>query len=180
MRRVAIVGSPGSGKSTLAAVIAARCGLRHVELDAINHQPDWTPLPVPEFRRQVAHATADDGWVVDGNYRPVQDLVQGTADTIVFLDLSRWLVTTRVAWRSLRRLITREELWNGNRESMRNLVSRDPERNIIVWAWQHQPKYRELYGGFMRDGYWDHATVHHLQHRSDVDAFVATLPAARD
>ncbi|MEM9516391.1 MAG: AAA family ATPase [Actinomycetota bacterium] len=180
MRRVAIVGPPGSGKSTLAGTIAARYGLRHVELDAINHQPDWTPLPVPEFRQRVTKAIVNDGWVVDGNYRPVQDLVQGAADTIIFLDLSRWLVTARVAWRSLRRVITREELWNGNRESMRNLVSRDPERNIIVWAWQHQPKYRELYGGFIRDGYWDHADVHHLRTPSDVRSFVVALPDARD
>lgn len=128
----------------------------------------------------MTEATAGDGWVVDGNYRPVQDLVQGAADTIVFLDRARWLVTTRVACRSVRRVITREELWNGNRETLRNLMSRDPERNIIVWAWQHQPKYRELYGGFIRDGYWDHADIHHLRTRSDVHSFVDALPDARD
>ena len=179
MRRVAIVGSPGSGKSTLARAMAARLGLRHVELDALHHQAGWTPLSVPDFRAAVAAAIADDGWIVDGNYRPVEDLVHGSADTIVFLDLPRWQVTQRVLWRSIRRGITREELWNGNRESLRNLMHRDPEVNVVAWTWHHQPKYRELYGGFIESGHWQHADVHRLCSNRDIAGFLDATPVSR-
>ncbi|MEM8621374.1 MAG: adenylate kinase [Actinomycetota bacterium] len=179
MRKVAVVGSPGSGKSTLARQMAERLELRHVELDALHHQAGWTPRPVPDFRAAVATAIADDGWIVDGNYRPVEDLVHGKADTIVFLDLPRRQVTRRVLWRSARRGITREELWNGNRESLRNLVRRDPEVNIVAWTWHHQPKYRELYGGFIESGRWRHADVYRLRSSRDIASFLDALPVSR-
>jgi hypothetical protein len=35
-----------------------------VELDAIFHQPGWTPLLEEEFRRQVAAIAATEGWVI--------------------------------------------------------------------------------------------------------------------
>ena len=130
-----IVGASGSGKSTLAAQLAAQFDARLVELDAIFHKPDWTPTPTTQFRAEVAAALDTDRWVVAGNYSVVMDLTQGSADTIVWLDMPRWLVTWRVIKRSIHRAAKREELWNGNRERWRNLIKRDPEDNIIVWAW---------------------------------------------
>src|SRR6266571_7794353 len=81
VRRVSVVGSSGSGKSTLASELAARLHVPHVELDAIFHQPGWTPLPEEEFTAAVAAAVAADGWVVDGNYSAVRPLVWARADT---------------------------------------------------------------------------------------------------
>jgi hypothetical protein len=87
-----------------------------VELDAIHHQPGWRPLPKDEFRRRIAAVVADDGWVIDGNYSGVQDLVWDRADTVIWFDLPRRTVMRRLVLRTLRRAITRAELWNGNRE----------------------------------------------------------------
>ena len=172
--RLAIVGAPGNGKSTLATFLANRLGLVRVELDALYHRPGWTAPPIPEFRAAVVDALATPRWVVDGNYRPVQDLVLGSADTIVFLDLARWRVTWRVARRSAWRLVRREELWGTNHESLRRLVSRDPERNIIVWTWTQHPRYRALYDGMVRDGAWRHAAVHRLRSPHEVRRFRRT------
>ncbi|HSK24804.1 MAG TPA: hypothetical protein VK906_16590 [Egicoccus sp.] len=147
MQRVAIVGNAGSGKSTLARQLAAGLGLVHVELDAIFHQPGWTPLPEDVFRDRVAPLVADDRWVTDGNYGAVRDLVWARADTIVWLDLPRHVVTPRIVRRSLLRAVRRQELWNGNREQWRNLLSVDPERNIVLWSvtrhGEHRRKYRQ-------------------------------------
>ena len=136
MQRVSVVGTSGAGKSTLARSLAARLGASFLELDSVNHQADWVPLPTPEFRRRVASVVAGERWVVDGNYSKVRDLVWARADTVVWLDLPRHTVMRRVIWRSFRRVAGRVELWNGNRERWRNLFALDKEESVISWAWQ--------------------------------------------
>ncbi|WP_040495724.1 hypothetical protein [Ilumatobacter nonamiensis] len=177
MRRVSIVGSSGAGKSTLATQLADRIDVPVVELDELMHGPNWTPTPTPEFRAKLTTALADadashDGWVVPGNYRTVADIAQGRADTIVWLDLPRRVSMMRLVKRSVARSITREELWGGNRESVRNLLSRDPGRNVVLYAWNHHPLYHELYSGYAEGDFWSHATVVRLRSQAEVDAFV--------
>lgn len=181
MRRVAIVGSSGAGKSRLAGELAAALSVPVVELDSLMHGPDWTPTPTPEFRAKVAAALAeaDDaaaGWVVPGNYRTVADLTQRHADTVVWLDLPRRVVTWRLLKRSLRRSVTRETVWGGNRERLRDLLSRSPDKNVLLWSWHHHDDYRTLYGTYADGEFWSHATVVHLRSTAAVDAFRATLP----
>ena len=50
MHRVSVVGNSGSGKTTVAAELARLIGAPHLELDSVFQQPDWVPLPEPEFR----------------------------------------------------------------------------------------------------------------------------------
>lgn len=173
MQRVVIVGGSGAGKSTLAAKLAERLDAPAVELDGLFHQRNWEPTPTPEFRARVAAALDTERWVVAGNYSTVMDIVHGQADTIVWLDRPRWLMTWRVVRRSLRRVIRREELWNGNRERWRNLISRDPEVNIIVWAWTHHDAHTRRYEGFAASNFWAHAEVHRLRTRRDVRQFLS-------
>jgi adenylate kinase family enzyme len=127
-----MVGVPGSGKSTLGRQLAGRLAVPYVELDAIFHQPEWTPLPEEQFRRRVAAIASGDGWVIDGNYSTVRPLVWGHADTVVWLDPPRRTVMRRLIWRSIRRAAGRTELWNGNRERWRNLFTWDEQESIIA------------------------------------------------
>src|SRR5919109_4145989 len=118
--KIAVVGTSGSGKTTVARELARRLGVPHVELDALFHGPGWTETPAEEFRRRVASATGASGWVVDGNYdSKLGDLVLGRADTVVWLDMPLRVALSRVTRRTIRRIRTNEELWNGNRESWR-------------------------------------------------------------
>jgi adenylate kinase family enzyme len=126
VKRVSVVGNSGSGKSTLARALATRLGVPHIELDALNHQSGWQRLPAVEFRERIDTATAAGGWVVDGNYSAVRDLVWARADTVAWLDPPRRTVMRQVVWRSVHRVAMRVELWNGNRERWRNLLTRDP------------------------------------------------------
>ncbi|MEI8287302.1 MAG: adenylate kinase, partial [Actinomycetes bacterium] len=116
------------------------------ELDSIFHQPNWTPLPDEEFIAAVSRATNEDNWVVCGNYGKVRDIVWSRADTIVVFDFPRRIVMWRVIKRTAKRFLSREVLWNNNRESLRNVLSiHDPEKSIISWAWTRHNFYRAMY-----------------------------------
>ena len=145
MHRVSVVGNSGSGKTTVAAELARLIGAPHLELDSVFHQPDWVPLPEPEFRARVAEFIAAPRWVVDGNYSAVRDLVWARADTVVWLDLPRWQVMRQVVGRTIRRAARRAELWNGNVEPWANFLHLDPEQSIIAWAWTRHRVYRDRF-----------------------------------
>jgi adenylate kinase family enzyme len=155
-------------------MLAAHLGVPHLELDSVFHQPGWTELPVPEFRGQVRSFVAGDGWVVDGNYSAVQDLVWGRADTVVWLDLPRGVVTRRIVWRTVRRAARREVLWNGNRERWTNLMSADPEKSVIAWSWLKHGEYRDKYGAAMVEPAYSHLRFVRLQDEADIAALLAT------
>lgn len=150
-----MVGSAGSGKTTLAAALAERLGVPHVELDSIFHQPNWQALPDDDFCRRVVSATALDGWVTCGNYRTVvQPVIWPRADTVVWLDVGKATVMRRVILRTLRRVVTREVLWNGNRERVRGLFPWTREESMIWWAWTNFDRRRETYERAMEDPRW--------------------------
>jgi adenylate kinase family enzyme len=146
VQRISVLGTSGSGKTTLARRLAADLDLPHLELDAVFHQPGWTELPLAQFRDTVGAFCAGDRWVVCGKYSQVRDLVLGRADTVVCLDHHRLRQTLRVAWRTALRIVRREDLWNGNRETWRGLaVWRAPEESIVRWTWDNVPSARRLF-----------------------------------
>jgi adenylate kinase family enzyme len=131
VRRVSMVGVSGSGKSTLGRNLAARLAVPYTELDAIHHQPDWAPLPKDQFRSHMATIASGEGWVIDGNYSTVLPLIWERADTVIWLDPPRRTVMRRLIWRTIRRVAGRTELWNGNRERWRNLLTWDQQESVI-------------------------------------------------
>jgi adenylate kinase family enzyme len=133
MQRVVVIGTTGSGKSRLAAQLAERTGLRVIELDRLYWGRDWQGAPLELFRHRVERETRDGGWIVVGNYSQVRDLVWPAADTLVWLDLPFGLVMSRLLRRTVRRIVTREDLWGtGNRETIANsFFSRD---SILYYA----------------------------------------------
>jgi adenylate kinase family enzyme len=124
VQRVAVLASAsGCGKTTFGRALARALDVPFVELDAIHWQAAWTELDAGELRRRVAPLVARDTWVIDGSYRgKLGDLVLEGADTVVWLDLPRRIWLPRLVVRTLRRAVLGEELWNGNRESLRNAV----------------------------------------------------------
>jgi adenylate kinase family enzyme len=142
--RVIVQGTSGSGKTTLSTALADAYRVERLELDGLYQQSNWQPLDVEEFRSRVESFVAQPGWVVDGNYSQVRDILWPLATTILIIDLPKRVVMTRLIKRTFLRIFKREELWNGNRESWRNAMSRDPTRNIILWAWNAHAKYHAV------------------------------------
>ena len=140
MQRVNVLGVSGSGKSTVGRLLAARLAVPYVELDELHHGPNWTEATAEELRAKVEPIAAQPGWVIDGSYRAkLGSLVLERADTVVWLDLPIRVWLPRLARRTITRMVTGEELFNGNRERFRNLFERP---NIFGWAWRRHFEHR--------------------------------------
>jgi adenylate kinase family enzyme len=121
------MGGSCAGKTTVSRRLAAILGVPHVELDALHHDAGWqeASAEVLQARVRAALDSASDGWVVDGNYgAKLGSLVLECADTVVLLDPPYLRTFGRALRRTLTRTITREELWNGNREQIRHVFTR--------------------------------------------------------
>ncbi|HEX9274486.1 MAG TPA: adenylate kinase [Candidatus Binatia bacterium] len=147
MNRVVVIGTSCAGKTAFARSLACALSFPHVELDALYWQPNWIPRPSEEFRALTAQVLSEDRWVTDGNYGVVRNLVWSRATTVIWLNYGFPTVLWRAVTRTLRRVRTREELFSGNRESLRMaFFSRD---SILWWVlttfhWRRK-QYRVLF-----------------------------------
>ena len=176
MRRVSVRGNSGSGKTSTSRRLAELLGVPFIELDALHHGPNWAEPTPEDFRARVeaAIAQAPDGWVIDGSYASkIGDLVLERADTLVWLDLPLHVCLRRLWRRTWGRIIRREELWSGNRESIHTaFLMKD---SLFAWTIkQHRPGRRRL---MQRIANNPHLDVVRLRSPGDVQAF---LQAARD
>ncbi len=174
-RRVRVVGTSGSGKTTYGRALAARLGVPFRELDEVFWDAGWR-LKEPEAGRAVLRAFLDGapgGWVVDGSWTTQRAGLADDADVVVWLDYPRWLVMGRVLRRTVARGLLRRELWHGNRESLRNLLHRDPEQNIVLWAWTSHAPNRERYA---RDAALGEVPVVRLRSPRAARRWLARLP----
>ena len=120
-------------------------------------------------------ATEATAWVVDGNYSAVREMVWERADTVVWFDLPYALVMARSVRRTVRRAVTRQELWNGNREPWSNLYSLDPRKSIIAWAATRHGVYRRRYREAEHDPRWAGLRFVRLRSQRAADAFLAEV-----
>ena len=99
--------------------------------------------------------------MVDGNYSRARDLVWPGATALVWLDYPLRVMVWRLFWRTLRRSVSREELWNGNRERLRtSFFSRD---SLFVWALKTYWRHRREYPGLFTEPEHAHLTVVRLR-----------------
>ncbi len=177
MQRVSVVGNSGSGKSTTSKSLAHILHVPHIELDALHHLKQWEPIAPERFHSLLEDVTSGERWVIDGNYRLVVQFgpVWERADTVVWLDFPRSVVMRQIIIRSVRRVLLRQELWNGNREHFRNLVSWDPEESVIRWAWTHHKDYKVRYTNAMNSQDFSHIRFVRLQNRRQVETWLSEL-----
>ena len=149
MKRVRVVGDSGSGKTTFARTLASKLGVPHRELDEVFWGPNWQQRDneeaVADLRDWIDHI-GTDGWVIDGNWNTRIGTMLDAADAVIWLDYSRTVIMTRIIRRTLGRALLRRTTYHGNRERVANIFNRDPEDNIILWAWTAYAHYRQVYG----------------------------------
>jgi adenylate kinase family enzyme len=171
--RIAVVGTSASGKTTLARNIAAATGIPHVELDSLHWEANWTEATDEALRERVERALQGAAWVTDGNYSKVRDLIWPRAEILVWLDYPLPVVLNRLLKRTLRRIVVREELWSGNRETIRGfLFSRD---SLFLWVLQTYRKHRRTYPALLKQPEYSHLRLVHLRSPRAANAWLSHI-----
>ena len=170
---ILVVGDSCSGKTTVARTLAQRLGLRHIELDALNWEPNWTEAADGVLLDRVLSAIAEPGWAMDGNYgRILRPHTWGAADTIVWLDFPLRVTIPRTMARSWRRWRTRELLWGTNRERLwEHFLPWD--RSLIWWTLKSHFRRRQAYAAAMNAPEFEGTAFVRLRSPAEVEPFLA-------
>lgn len=169
--RVLIAGVSGAGKTTLAGRVAAAWGLRHVEIDALFHGPEWTPRP--QFLDDVGSFAAEERWVTEWQYtsKGTDAILAPRAELVVWLDYPYRVVRSRLIRRTASRHLRRTELWNGNTErGLANMFRRDAEENILLWQTRTLHKWAERMPDVQEQ--FPHLTIVRLRHPRETERWV--------
>ena len=174
MRRIVIVGTSGSGKTTVARQLSQRLAIPHIELDALYLEVNWTAASPIVFQERTIQALSGDAWIIDGNYSSVRNIIWSRAETIVWLDYSLWTIMRQLLRGTFRRILTQEELWNGNREPIRTIFfSKD---SILLWALQTYRRWGREYPVLFSKPEYAHLQVVHLHSLRATREWLASLP----
>lgn len=151
MRRIIIIGPSGSGKTTLARQLSKKLDIPHTELDSLFHGENWQQVDDETFKQKVDNITKHERWIICGNYfhrlGGVDFWVR--ADTVIWCDYPFRTVFPRLLRRTIKRGVTNEELWNGNRESFRSsFLSRD---SILLLLLKNYRKQKHCYEPLFTD-----------------------------
>ena len=172
-RRIVVVGATGSGKTTVAAELARRLRTPHIELDALHWGPAWTEVPDDVFRQRTLEAIARDSWVADGNYHQIRDILWPRADAILWLDYPFRVVFRQLTARTLRRCLTGEVLWSGNRERLwTHLCTRD---SLFLWLFKTYRRRRREYPALFSLPQHAHLEVVRLSSPRQTRAWLASV-----
>ena len=131
MERIAIIGCGGAGKSSLARQLGELTGLPVVHLDREHWQPGWVEPDREEWRTRVTELAAGERWIIDGNYGGTMGIRIERADTIVFMDYSRWLCLYRAVKRAvIEKGQPRPDMAPGCEEKV--------DLKFYKWIWQYR------------------------------------------
>jgi adenylate kinase family enzyme len=173
--RIVVVGTTSSGKSTLAGQLAEIIGGDYIELDALHWEPNWVEAPDEVFRMRVQTAIRSKIWVVAGNYSVVRDVIWPRAEAVIWLDYPFRIVFWRLLKRTIHRAVTREELWNGNRETFWMHLKLWSEESLFHWLfktyWRRKREYPMLFA--LPDN--AHLKIIHFKHPKETEKWLENI-----
>jgi adenylate kinase family enzyme len=130
MKRVVVIGSGGSGKSTFSRKLGEVTRLPVIHLDRLYWHPGWVKTPRQEWIEVVQREIEKEEWIIDGNFGNTRAMRMAAADTIIMLDLPRWLCLYRILKRTAASSdSSRPDMADGCRERF------NPE--FIFWVWNY-------------------------------------------
>jgi adenylate kinase family enzyme len=141
MKKILIIGSCGAGKSTIAKELSEKLNLPLIGLDQLYWQPGWTRTPREEWRAKVLELVKKDSWIMEGNYQNTFDIRIPAADTIILLDVNRFICFWRIWKRQF--LNNRTDKLNGCIEKV--------DWELVKWVlWDYPEKGRKEIAKFLK------------------------------
>jgi len=124
-------------------------------------------MPEAQWEPLVGELAAGERWVIDGNFSKTMDVRLSAADTIIFLDFSRW----RCLWGVLKRLAlnvgrTRADMAKGCVEKL--------DLEFLAWVWSFPARSRSKVIDCLQR-HADGRQVYVLKSFGDVEDFMQTL-----
>ena len=166
MKRIAVVGSSGAGKSTLSRELSRVLNIPVIHLDVHYWRPGWAETPGEVWKERQKTLLDGESWIVDGNYGNTLDMRLEAADTVIFLDFSRFLCTYRV----LKRLAAYRK---GERPDMAAGCDERFDWAFMKFVWtfpeRHRPRVLESL-----EAHPD-VSVHHFESPRELEAFLQSL-----
>jgi adenylate kinase family enzyme len=101
MQRIMILGSGGAGKSTLARQLGDVLSLPVTHIDQLFWQPHWHAVERDTLIARQHAVVTQPQWIMDGNYTSTLDIRLAHADTVIVLNMPRWLCLYRVIVRRI-------------------------------------------------------------------------------
>lgn len=173
MKKIAIIGPSGAGKTILAVNLAKRLNLPVYHLDTYFWKPDWQEADSEQFMLKQYELVMLDQWIIDGNFRRTLSIRLFEADTIIFLDISRW----RCLYQAIRRQL---KYYDRNRPDFpRGCVSRFDKKFLWflwdIWRWNANGGRRHVLEYLAIAKETNSAQIYHLRSQKKIDLFLASL-----
>ncbi|GGC98850.1 topology modulation protein [Thalassobacillus devorans] len=120
MKRIMVIGvSAGAGKSTFATELGEILRIDVYHLDALYWRPHWIEAPFEEFEEAQREIAERQTWIIEGNYSKTFGVREYRADTIIYLELPRYVCVYRALKRWVMNLgKTRPDMGAGCKEKM--------------------------------------------------------------
>ena len=150
MSKILIFGNSGSGKSTLAKELCRSRTLAHLDLDTLAWQPTSPPkrMPLDVSERKIDEFLhSNQGWVIEGCYTDLLEMVIPKSTEIIFLNLPVEISISNAKTRPWEpHKYESKEAQDSNLEMLIDWICQYTERND---AFSHA-SHRELYEKYTR------------------------------
>ncbi len=127
MEKIVILGNSGSGKSTLTKKMANILNIPYLHLDTIVWKHDWQEKELDQIEATINHFIQQNQWICDGNFLKKAPERFEKCDTIIFLDMNRWICFFRVIKRYF-------QYKNKPRESRSTLCNEKLDSSFLKWV----------------------------------------------
>ncbi|CCZ85901.1 MAG TPA: ATP-binding cassette domain-containing protein [Candidatus Caccosoma faecigallinarum] len=166
MEKIVVLGNSGSGKSTLTKKMADILKIPYLHLDTIVWKHDWQEKELDQIENTIYQFIQQKQWICDGNFLKKASERFAQCDTIIFLDMNRWLCFFRVIKRYFK-------YKNKPRESRSVLCNEKLDSSFLKWVRtdfykQSRPKILELCSNSNKN-------VIILKNKKEVNKFLTSL-----
>jgi adenylate kinase family enzyme len=177
MKKVNVIGTTGSGKSTFSKRLAKKINAPYIQMDQIFWKQNWQESQDSEFFQRIEDVLSESTWVLDGNYSRTNIIKWRDADTIIWIDYSFFRTLFQLFKRTIKRIISGEELWpeTGNRESFaKSFLSK---KSIFIWFFKNYSHNKQGYSKLMYSSKIRHINVIRLCSPKEADLFLKNIEA---